>query len=164
MKKTKQTNFYNNKKHSIKISTFINSTPSIIFKAITNLQLLNLFFPMYVFYSDKKILNEIGQEYTAKLNHLITEKYKVIALEKNSMLSAKLISSNLIFRGLAYIHKLIPTKKGTISEETVTYNVKYGMLGEILNFLIIVPLLKYYIKKARNKLKVYCESQNELTN
>ncbi len=164
MKKIKQTNFYNNKKHCIKISTFINSTPSIIFKAITNLQLLNLFFPMYVFYSDKKILNEIGQEYTAKLNNLTTEKYKVITLEKNSILSAKLISPSLIFRELAYIHKLTPTKKGTISEETITYNVKYGTLGEVLNFLIITPLLKYYIKKAHNKLKVYCESQNQLTN
>ena len=145
------------KTYSFKVSTFINSKPTAVFKAITDLRLLNLFFPMYRFESDKEVLEKVGQEYTAKINGFVVEKYKIVRLVKNSLLSARLISDSKIFKHLAYVHKILPVKGGVVSEEVVEYSVRYGLLGRFLNFLIIAPLMKYYVKKAHKRLKGYCE-------
>ena len=145
------------KVYSFKVSTFINSNPTTVFKAITDLRLLNLFFPMYSFESDKESLEKVGQEYTAKIDSFIVEKYKIVKLTKNSLLSAKLISDSKIFKHLAYVHKILPVKGGVVSKEVVEYSVRYGLLGKFLNFLIIAPLMKYHVKKAHKRLKRYCE-------
>jgi Polyketide cyclase / dehydrase and lipid transport len=145
----------------IKISVPIHAPAEKLFDTITDISRLSDFFPNLQFESDLEggILREVGDEYKSKQNGSKTWAiYQVVAIEKNRRLSAQLISSDSIFAAIKYDHWFIESGEETISEETIEYTPRYGLLGKVLDFIIIGRMAKGLLSTANTRLKAYGES------
>jgi hypothetical protein len=145
----------------IKISTPIHAPAEKLFNTVTDIARLSDFFPNLQFDTELEggILRNVGDKYRSKQSG--SKKwadYEVIAIEKNRRLSAKLVSSDSIFAALKYDHWFIEEGEQTLSEETIEYTPRYGLLGQILDVIVIARMAKGLLSTAHSGLKAYGES------
>lgn len=158
----KKCNTTNSYVRCIKISIPVNAPAHLLFESITDISCLPIFFPKFQFETigEKKTLQKVGDTYRVKSDR--SKKwttYKIVVIEKDRRVSGKIVSSHPIFAAFKYDHQLITSKKEkTISEETVEYTPRYGVIGKIMDFVFISRIVKHQLFKAHNKLKVYCEN------
>lgn len=132
-----------------------------MYQLVTNIEGLTEFFPSISFKLDSTDPLVVGSTYQTRQKGSKTwVPYRVLALDQDARMSAELIGKDPLFKKLRYDHRFETRGGANVSIERIDYTFRYGIGGQILNFVIGKRLVRKQVLDAHKKLReVAAESQ-----
>ena len=142
----------------VKVEVNIRASVEEVFKKISDISEWHRFFPEYEFRADENRLYA-GMIYSYKRRG--SKKWtrvKVISYVENELIVGETLEPDSIFKRMQYEHRLVRINdRETISMEQVSYTPRYGILGTLLDKVIIKRLVMKSLLNAHLTLKKICE-------
>jgi len=125
-----------------------------MYQLVTNIEGLTEFFPSISFKLDSSDPLAVGSTYQTRQKGSKTwVPYRVLALDEDARMSAELIGKDPLFEKLRYDHRFEAHADANISIERVDYTFRYGIVGQVLNFIIGKRLVRKQVLDAHKKLR-----------
>ena len=132
-----------------------------VFRKISDISEWYRFFPDYEFRAEENRLYT-GMVYSYKRRGSKGwTRVKVIDFVENKLIVGETLEPDSIFKRMRYEHRLVKLNdQVTISTEQVSYTPRYGLLGVLLDKVIIKRLVVKSLLNAHLKLKKICEKHD----
>ena len=130
-----------------------------VFKKISDISEWHRFFPEYEFRADEnRLYAGVIYSYKRRGSKKWT-RVKVIDYVENELIAGENLEPDSIFKRMQYEHRLVKLNDlETISTEQVSYTPRYGVLGTLLDKVIIKRRVMKSLLNAHLTLKKICEA------
>jgi hypothetical protein len=138
----------------VSVSVFVRAAPERLYKLVTDIENLSALWPDYEFRRDGSgPLRAGGLYYSRQKGHSVWVPYSVKVLEPNRRVVGELVKGDRLFARLRYDHRFAVHDDGVLSQETVQYRLRYGILGRIADRLLVRRIIRKQVLDAHLRLK-----------
>ena len=146
----------------VAVSVTIRATPEECFRLVTDIENLSDFWPGYEFRREGQgPLRPGARYYSRRKGQKKWTPYRIVELMPGRRMVGELDSSDGPFARLRYDHRFEMHDGQTRSKEQVSYKLRYGLLGKVLDRLVVRKILKKQLVRAHLRLKQRAESGHQ---